>query len=265
MHEKRLVGIGLLLGILLMPTMAMACAICVEAQLWCLYPPIVLWKWVGLFWFITLIVIQNLSGNLVPRFPKGIISPVIGLVVVCLLGGSMLASVPFIALILFCIIPIVAVWKNESSRLGRKFQTAIYLSAVIPILFFAGTILNETINPTPRDPVSVILATTGTGVHRVKINKLAKQTPFPLESFRELVTKGDSYTVQTITDDLLKNGDLEIDIPICIDALERFENNHNDQTFRRTIEETLRKYTLLNLPKNSTAEQWRNAWEEKQT
>lgn len=261
MHEKRLVGMGLLLGMVLMPTAAMACVVCFQAQLWYIYPPIIEWAWIGFFWFLSLVILQNFSGNLVPNFPKSILSPFLWLLLACLLGGMMMGFLPFVFLLLFPLQATLSTYRDASPDLGKTSKAAVYLVGVLFISIFLWTILSETVNPTPRDPVSTILQTPGSGLQSTTITKLAIEKPFPLESFRQIVREGDSSTVWVVSKHLLENGNLSIEVPLCIEALERFEQNHGDRGNRQSFESILLGYTNLGLPENSSAETWRKAWE----
>jgi hypothetical protein len=238
---------------------ANACGQCAASQIWKLFPPLLIWQWIGIAWFLTLSLLKTVSKTelrFIPHIIPGAFLTLLGL----FFGFVMTGPITILPFLVIAFAATIVLLFNRKKKYSLRLFIAIYLLAFLSISAIMVTGILEIIHPTPKSPVDIILRWEGTGSERIAFSELRKAEPDSVSSYREIVRKGTFYSVTQAVKRLAIVGDPEIDVPLVINGLERSRAN-SYKYLSIDIEDVLRKMTGLSLPEGTPVKEWRDKWE----
>ena len=243
------------------PLYGNACGQCTASLMWRAFPPILLWQWIGIAWFLGLSLISTNWGRGILFVPNTILAGILVLLGVLAypIAGPFF-TLPFLACAILGAISAFIYKTHDSSSGYTQLVISVSLLALGAI---ALTGILELAHPTPRSPVDVILKWEGTVSERLAFADLKKAEPDSVESYREIVRKAQLFAVGSAARRLAVVGDSSIDVPLVIGALER-TRARSDKYVALDLEDSLRKLTGLSLPERTPATEWREKWVEKE-
>lgn len=256
---------------------ASACTICTDAMLWKVFPPILIWAWLGIAWFLALVILSaiwNQKIPFVPRIRTGAVLVMLGSLAPLMFGLSI--TLPFLAC---AFLGSVMVLRNRPERYSLKFAGIVLLLTILALAAIATTAAREVISPTPGEPIDVILRWGGTVPARAALSELERAEPHSATSYRRILEEaplpgeipwmryawpGDCkqlgfFSVSQAAKRLVIIEDPTIDAPLLIEALRRSRACSKDYDAME-IEETLRQMTGLSLPDGTSTDEWQQAW-----
>lgn len=253
--------------VLLAAPSAHACGQCVAALVWTAFPPLLVWGWVGLVWFVTLSVLSAVWKRKIHNVPRPLSAVV--LAIVATLAYAMMGPLVVLALGAAALTGWLALLREER-RVGSEcpllFRVLTYTTSGTAVALIVFTGAREFVTPTPRGPTEIVLRWGGTSSGSMAFAKLKEQEPRSADAYRVIVRKGWGYLAGEAAKRLAVVGDAEKDVPPIIDALERFQGLGKEYDYEaHDIGEALREFTGFSLPKEAPAAKWRSAWAEKET
>ena len=241
---------------------AYACSQCQNATAWRLFPPLLIWGWIGAGWFLGIscaAAYWKVKVRFIPRLRATIPLLVLALFAFRLGLGffSVLLFLPF------AFLGGISVLLNRSTECPRRFRSTLHIISGLAVLAIAVTSATEIMFPTPRSPVDIILKWEGTGPERGAFVSLKKREPESVNDYRTIVMNANLFVVLRAAERLAEISDPRLDVPIIIDALARVRED-SDEYLARNIEDVLREITHFTLEEGTSADQWRKAWEDSQ-
>jgi len=260
---------------------ASACTICSDAMVWKIFPPILIWAWIGVAWFLALAVLSAIGKERIPYLPRiriSIILVVLGSLVPFAFGLTIV--LPFLGFALLSFIWILRKRRDYSP----SFAIMTYTISLFSLAVMAITGIYEIISPTPRMPLNVILRWDGTVPSRVALDELKNEEPESAAVYREIlkcalmpgdipstrwawpygVRKPNLSTVARVATRLSAIGDPAIDVPLLIETLQA-ARSVPENIFAEEIEEVLGTMTRISLSTGTSTEEWKVAWREEQS
>lgn len=243
-------------GLAVLASPVAACGLCAVEAAKYTYPPLNAWIAIG----VALFALHTIADQMYRPEPRVMPRPIFAWVIVAASALSLPVMGPTIAF--FCILILVVATLGFFIR-GRKLATpkrrqAFYFTTTVALIAAAGFSLAEIISPTPRDPVSVIAWGYSGPVARQQFKALGDAGAASAPQYRELLVKGNDYYAGESAKRLATIGDAHTDVPLIIDALERFQTQAPYSGY--AFQDALNQITGLNLPRETTVEQWRSAW-----
>lgn len=253
--------------VLLAAPSAHACGMCVTALVWIAFPPLLVWGWVGLVWFLVLSVLAAVWKRKIRNVPRPL--GAVGTAIVALMAFAAvlgpLATLVLGATALFGWLVLLGEERRSASEYPVRFRVltnAVSGVAVALIVFTGG---RELVSPTPRSPVDVILRWEPTSPAILAFAQLLKEEPQSVSAYRRIVREADGYAIGEAAKRLAVVGDREIDVSPIIDALGRAQSHgHAYEKVAGDIGDALREATGLSLSKTAPAAEWRRAWAAKE-
>lgn len=226
-------------------------------------PPIKLWTWFAIIWFIWLASINtNFSGKI-----KGI--PSSGFAVLIVLAPILFLALAFIGpiVVLMLLLPFpfvlaMAVFKKPESYEDMRFIYTLRYFMFISFICLCGLILTSIYIRTNRTPFEFIEQWGGTVAGRRYFRELIIRGRLPghetLPDLRMFIKRSqDSSNVQAAAEVVSHFGQRDIDTPLLLEAMERCE----DDDCRNSIASSLKNLSGIDLPDNTPPEIWREKWE----
>lgn len=259
-HSIQLVCITLILG---NATPVFACNICTMAFFDYILPPLVLWQFFPIIWFLGICFVRKRDDRFTWGIPKAWIGILISIGTI--IFGNAIGFGPFLTLLLLipCIILSIITlnkgirerWTQEQSK---KYVTVSIIGSVSLFCLFGLSMLIH-INRTPGEYV-VEWGINGPG--RSIIEKLKNNPASDLDEIRLVVSKSDKYASAELAETLAKRGDPSIDFPILLGALKKAREaslKYREDAF----ESALKIITGLDQQPGTDIEKWQTAFNNK--
>lgn len=253
-----LLCVALLLSI---PTIAYACNACVVAQLCYGTPGSLLVALVSTAWFflnITLLAKMKYRPPLTPSF-------LIGTLVVGLLTFSAVFSawLFFLFLSIPCVIAWIWAFTPATKSYPRKTLFALRIIGLLALLILMVGIPIARHQARLKSRIDYILEKSGTVLLARLFGELRAEEPRSLVDYRRILHEGDDFVANRAARRLAVVGDPTIDVPLLIDALERFSEDQPYPRLTYQIRKALSKLSGLALPNDATPDLWRSQWQQK--
>jgi len=239
-----------------------ACGICVTALFDRIIPPALLWCLFAIIWFLALSIVVTIHGNMIAGIPS--LVPGILLVLFLVIIGLMYIG-PIGVLLLLTPYPVAAwrAFKNNDRTLNKRVKNSLKIITVISLIAFMGLISYSAYILRVRTPSEYILRWVNTAPSRGYLKGLTKRGPEFLPDLREVIEKGNISTVAIAVEGLADFGQSDIDVPILIRALGRYQGDDSFNKYSEKFGAALRKLSGLDLPDTTSSREWRKNWEKR--
>lgn len=239
-----------------------ACGICVTAIFDRIIPPVLLWCLFSITWFLILSVVVSIHGNKIAGIPS--LVKALLLVLFLLIIGAMLIG-PIGVLLLLTPYPVVAwrAFKNNYQTLNKRIKNTLKIISLITLIAFLGLISYSISILRSRTPSEYILKWENTAPSRMYLKGIAKLGPEYLPYLREVTEKGKISSVVIAVEGLADFGQSDIDVPILIRTLLRYQGDDSFKEHAQKFGTALRKLSGLNLPDTASYREWREDWEKR--
>jgi hypothetical protein len=239
-----------------------ACGICVTALFDRIIPPILLWCLFAIIWFLAVSIIVTIHGNKIGGIPSLVKAMLFVLFLVII--GSMLIG-PIGVLLLLTPYPVI-VWKafkKNDRTLGKRVKNSLKIITVISLIAFMGLIFYRAYIFRVRTPSEYILEWESTAPSRMYLKGLTKRGPEYLPYLREVIERGNISSVAIAVEGLADFGQSDIDVPILIQTLGRYQGNASFNKYSKRFGTALRKLSGIDLPDTTSYREWRDNWEKR--
>lgn len=256
-----LVRLLTLLFILFTHIAAQACGACVNAAAEYSVPGALLGSPLVLVWFG---IVASQLNKLAPDtewVPKPLMTAAIILI---LIVAGLACLGPFVALppLLFCIGWGAASFRSGfAEKHGAGFTRKLRRTSVVCAAVFLAFVISSTCIRLFRTEASYIMTWEKTGAGRMELQRLLQSEPASLPNLRQLVIEGNASLATAAAKRLATVGEPQTDVPILIEALERFRFEPDGASSAADLEAALRSLSGSNLPAESTVDQWRQEWQ----
>jgi len=253
---------------LLAPAAATACGACTTALAEQAFPPVLPWSIIGPLWFLALSASQAATRCDVPRVP-GLIKATALSVAIALLGGATLGAAAPMLLIVPSALGSIAVLRRRSQSAelepkSRSHRRAVAILCLAACLFLLATGVASTVRQSRRADVDIILRWDGTGPMRRYEDRLSKRGAEAVSDWRELLARSENLAATVAAENLAALGDPVVDVPLMIDAVERLRAKPDTNWYAEQVEESLAKLSAIEAPNETSVDEWRRLWNEKQ-
>lgn len=240
---------------------AYACGLCTAALIWRIFPPLILWGWVGVVWFLILSVLSAVWRRKIQFVPGPILSVVLAVVASVAYAAMLgpLVILPFAASALAGWLALLWEERRTPAKYPARFRVLSNAVSGTAVALIVLTGAGELVSPTSKSPTDALLRWEGTVSERISFTELKKQEPVSADAYREIVGRARFFAVGTAAKRLAVIGDRERDVPTIIDALERAQTRR-DQYVASDIGGALREFTGLPISNEAPAAEWRRAW-----
>ena len=248
-------------SIMVAPRCVVACGMCLYASFDHVLPPVWLWCLFANMWFLAASAVVTWRGASVPWVPR-IGKALIFSILAWLVSPAFTGPIIFVALMLPAIMATIrAICKitlagstEGVNRDLRNVGIAAVLTAVV-LGYYSYEIIGS------RTEAEYILSWQGTGPAAVALRDLRKRGLEAVEDYRVVVINGSEAIAGRAAELLAGIGRPEVDVPLLIRSLQRFQANQAGASGSRRIEAALRKMSGLDLPHGTSAKEWGQAWQ----
>ncbi len=253
-HLIQLVGIAIIIGC---PVSASACNICAMAYFDYFLPPFTLWILFPVIWFVTACDAANKHIPHTWGLPIRYRAILIGFSVIII---GLVIYIPFLSLFLLIppiLLAINTANKNVRNKWDKKQRIKYITVSITGGIALASLLCFSLWTNHNRTRAEFIINWSEYGPGRSLVQQI-KSNPTDLAELRQIVSQASIYTAVQLTEILAKNGAPKIDFPILLEVLIK----NNESIYRHDIEQALKILTGIELPEDSSIEDWQKAFDQ---
>ena len=151
--SKRFVRTGMVVGVLAGSTTASsACGICFAAEMDVILPPIELWVFLAITWFVSNGITRSATGISIPG-QTGALGTVLIVIAVLLLGAAAFGPIIVLPLFVPSVLGFVRSWRPSLGNVGSRGEMTIQIAGcvhVVGVLCATTLLVHSHLNPKPE-------------------------------------------------------------------------------------------------------------------
>jgi hypothetical protein len=262
MHRSLLFSILITLIGFSTPSMAEACGTCMFAIFDRILPPIHLWSFFPIIWFLAPSIAVMIRGGKVDDIPPFITAAavVFGLLLV---GAMSIGPLGLILLLIPCLyISTVIISREKPRTWDKRLVRDLKIISFVGWFFFVGLVWYTVYIHSSRSPSDYILKWEPFGPGERLLKKLARSSPKALADLRKILkTARYSPTLEIAAEGFQTFGEPETDVPLLIDTFAKCSVLGSLPCISK-VEAALRELSGLDLPEGTPAAIWWRNWNE---
>jgi hypothetical protein len=244
------------------PTIAEACGSCMFAIFDRILPPIHLWSFFPIIWFLAPSIAVMIRGGKVDDIPSFItaVAIVFGLFMV---GTMSIGPLGLILLLIPCLyISTVIIAEEKPLTWNKRLVRDLKIISSVGWILFIGLVGYTVYIHSSRSPSDYILKWEKPGPRQMLLKKLASSGPKALSDLRKIMKKARyGATLEIAAKGFQRFGEPETDVPLLIDALAKC-TVLGSIPCKSKVEAALRELSNLDLPEGTPAAIWWRNWNE---
>ena len=237
---------------------ASACIFCVYEEVEVAFPPAPWWYGLTILWFIGLAGLAAVSKIRVILFPS-LVGSFIILLIFLILAFINLGPFSFFLLMLFCVVGTLLLFAKRKRLVANVYKSLKIITAAALLLFLGfGVYAYLVIHY--RDHATTIIKNGFPSWEAIISWDHLKKRENALPEYRRILTEGQSSYVWRSANVLMYQGE-DADLDLVVQEIEK-RRASGETSLARTLEYNLRNKLNLDLPADTSAEEWRAALDE---